>query len=209
MNAKNNGGKKGRVYYCIKEKGKWETCIKAEFIEPKVIEALGEHLTYVLSNNDNFNIFYNKYKLSFKSRKSIYERAIEELQLQIDKNNNCIADCIYETNKLELQLNYDEINEYHTNSKLIEDLKELLSYLNISGDILNVNKNEINEKIITTIPNKDTLKSFILQKKNLLDTIKSNIINEDLYRRGLCLLLYDLVDKIIYNEDKSIEIILK
>lgn len=210
MRTKNNGVSKSRVYYCIKEKGKWETCIDADLIEPKVIKTLGEHLTTILSNNDNFNIFYEKYKSNFHSRKSIYEKAISELQLQIDENNNYIAKCISETNRLEILLNYTEKDARDTNSNFIESLKELHSYLIINGDIIKAKKKEVDERVSTIILSKDTLKEFILQKKNLLDTIKSNVSDKEIYRRSIKLLIYDLIDKIVLSEDtKSIEILIR
>lgn len=220
MRSKNNGVK-GRVYYCIKEKeeletfikgkNKWETCIKAEKIEPAVIKKLGEHLTYVLSNNDNFNLFYEKYNLTFSSRKNIYVKAITELQSQIDDNNNYISDCILEINKLEDTWNYKvEDGEYNTISNFIESLKELHSYLIKNGNIIEAKKNDVDTKVAATILSSDTLKEFILQKKNLLDTIEKDITDKETYRRSIKLLLYDLIDKIMLSEDtKTIEIILK
>lgn len=220
MKTKNNGIKKGRVYYCIeakdkkepciKEKGKdkWETCIKAEIIEPTVIKKLGEHLTHLLSNNDNFNIFYENYEFIFNARKRIYIKSITELQSQLDVNINYISDCKFEINELEQHLNYKtEGNEY---LNFIESLKELHSYLIINGNIIAKNMKDIDAKASTIISSSDTLKKFILQKKNLLDTLKTNITDKETYQRSLKLLLYDLVDKIVLSEDaKSIEIILK
>jgi len=210
LKSKNNGGNKGRVYYCIKEKDTWETCIKAHLIEPKVIEALGAHLTNLLSNNNNFKSFYEKYKINFDSRKSIYEKAIAELQKQVDENDNFIVKCLSETNNLQEKLNFIKNSEYDTNSNFIESLKELHSYLVKNGEMIKDNKKEIETKFAATIFSLDTLKGFILQKKNLLATIESNIADKELYRRSLKLLLYDLVDKIMLSEDaKNIEIIIK
>lgn len=227
MRAKNNGGDNGRVYYCIKEKEKlepcidthiiepkvketWETCIYAHIIEPKVIETLSKYLTFLLSNNDNLNIFYEKYKTNFDSRKNIHEKAIAELQLQIDNNSNYISTCITEINILQVQLNSSEKSAYKTNSNFIESLKELHSYLIINGDLIEVKKNEIVDKAAATILSLDNLKKFIYQKKSLLDNIERNISDKELYRRSLKLLLYDFVDKIVLSEDtKSVEIIIK
>ncbi|HEY8892915.1 MAG TPA: recombinase family protein [Clostridium sp.] len=210
MMAKNNGVNKKRVYYCIKEKNKWETCINSESIETIVIEKLGEHLTYILSNDAKFNSFYEKYNLNFNSKKSIYQKAIAELQLQINKNNNYLVDCKSEINMLEDELNRSGEDLNNTNSDFIDSLKELHSYLVINGNIIEDKKQELNSKVTATILSKDTIKEFILQKKNLLATIENNIIDKELYRRSLCLLLYDLIDKIVLSEDaKNIEIILK
>ena len=209
MRTKNNGGTKGRVYYCIKEEGKWEACVNAELIEPNVINKLGEHLTSVLINNDNFNMFYEKYKLTFNSKKNINEKASMELQLQIDENMDYLDKCKFEIDSMESELDPCNKDEYNTKLNFIESLKELHSYLNINLDIIRTKKKEIDNKINSTIYSKDILKEFISQKKNLLDNIENNSTDKQKYRRGLKFLLYDLVDKIIYNEDKSIDIMIK
>ena len=127
--------------------------------------------------------------------------------MEIDKNRTYITDCISEINELQKELNLTESTD-DTSLNFIVSLKELHSYLIINRDMLEDKKKEI-EKVPAIILNIDTLKEFILQKKNMLDTIESNISDKELYRRSLKLLLYDLVDKILYKEDESIEIIIK
>lgn len=209
MRTKNNGGKKGRVYYCLKEKWEWETCIKAELIEPKIIKKLGEYLTFVFSNGENFDDFYEKYKTEFNSKRVMNEKASAELLLQIIKNNDYLLKCENEIDNLQKSLNSSKTDIYETNSDFIISLEELHSYLKINENILTRNKNEVDEKIKDVITTKETLKEFLSQKKNLLDTIKSSTEDKEMYKRSLKLLLYDLVDKVIYNEDKSIDIIIK
>lgn len=209
MRTKNNGGSKGRVYYCIKEKDKWELCIKAELIEHMVIESLGKHLTLMLSSDDNFNMFYEKYTSDFNSRKVMYEKATVELQTQISENDTYLGECESEIKNLTENLTFGEKSEYETSLNFIESLKELYSYMKINKTILLQRKDELIEKTKTDIINKETLKKFILEKKNLLDSIKIKMDDKEIYRRSLRLLLYELVDKIIYNENRSIDIIIK
>lgn len=209
MRTKNNGGKKGRVYYCIKEKGSWESCIDAEKIEDTIIKILGERLTFVLNNDENFNKLYEKYKADFNFRKIMYEKASAELQLQIDENSNYLIECESQINNLEKLLNYSNKDKHDTNLNFIESLKELHSYLKINENIITERKRDIDNNAKADVINKEDFQRFISQKKNLLDSIEARIEDKDMYRRSLKLLLYDLVDKIIYNDDKNIDIIIK
>lgn len=209
MKTKNNGIGKDSVYYCLKEKWEWETCVESKLIESNVIKKLGEHLTFLLSNDENFNLFYEKYIINFNSRKNVYDKSSAELQLQICDNNDYLTNCTLEIANLQDGLNNTEKDDYINSLNFIESLKELHSYLKINEDILNKSKIEVDKKIKIEFLKKEILKEFIFKKKNLLDTIESKLKDKDIYRRRLRLLLYDLVDKIIYKEDESIEIIIK
>lgn len=212
MKTKNNGGDRGRVYYCIKEKEKWEACVKSNVIERKVIKALSTMLTLSLINDDNFNTFYDKYKVQFDNRKIINEKASEELQSKTIENKDLLLKCKEEMERLKMQQNYFGNDDYENSSDFTDSLEELYSYLTINNNVLTKRKDEIDKKIKTPILTKEALRNFLLQKKSDLDTLIDNLDDMDtkeIYKISLKFLLYDLIDKIIYNEDKSIEIILK
>lgn len=208
LKSKNNGSGRGRVYYTIEEKQKWGICLNADKIENVVIKFLGTYLTLALDNDENFNTFYDKYKKEFDSRKVINEKASAELQLLITENSSFLSKCENELEELNKNITFFG-EEYETNSNFIDSLEELHSYLKINENILAKKKDEIDEKIKGLILNKETLKEFLSQKKNLLETIKTNIYDNEIYKRSLRLLLFDLVDKIIYNDENSIDIIFK
>lgn len=207
MKTKNNGRSKGRVYYYSGEKGRWETCLNAETIENKVIEVLGTQLTSYLESDDNFQTFYEKYLAQLNNIKSTNEKASAELQEQINENDEYLLKCESQLNELKETLTYSE-DKYDINDDFINSLEELHSYLKINESTLKKKKEDVDKKIQAVILSNETLKKFLLEKKNLLDTIKLKSEDKEMYKRSLKLLLYDLVDKIIYNNE-SIDIILK
>lgn len=207
MKTKNNGRGKGRVYYCYGKEGKLETRLNADFIENKIIEVLGTQLTSTLGSDENLDSFYKKYTTQLNNKKVINEKASAELQEQISENNEYILKCEIQLNEFDENLTYSE-DKYDINDNFINSLEELHSYLKINESVLNNKKEEVDKKIQSVILSKETLKNFLLEKKNLLDTIKIKAQDKEIYKRSLKLLLYDLVDKIIYNNE-NIDIMIK
>lgn len=205
LKTKNNGGTKGRVYYCKKEERKWELCVNADEIESKIVNNIGELLTNSLSE-EKADFLFEQYLSKIKAQKELYNKQVNEIEEEIKNANKYLIECEKEIHILE---NLRKVSDKQR--IFIESLKEFKSYLNINIAALEANKEEANKGYSKAIPDKEAFKKFLAEKKTLLDAFQG-APNEKSYLRGMRTLFYDLIDKIIVskNEKKTeLEIILK
>lgn len=210
LKTKNNGGKKGRVYYCKKEEGKWELCVDADEIESKVVKYIGELLTNSLSE-EKIDYLFERYISNIKTQKELYYKQINEVEEEIKYAKQCFNECENEIQRLEKTLGDIDKSLIDKQIIFIESLEELRSYLNINITLLETNREAANKEYIKPVPSKETFIGFLAEKKALLDIFKS-ISNKKSYLRCMRTLFYDLVDKIIVSKNKKeigLEIILK
>jgi site-specific DNA recombinase len=204
LKGKNNGEKKGRVYYCLKEKGIWDICVDAESIEETVITQVKEHFKYIFEKDETFNQFYEKYIRQFENRKKHFSLEISELEQQIKENEGYITECNNEIIKISSE---SDAVEGSKEKVFLESLHEFQTYLSINKNVLKSRLDEVNRLHEATVVGKNELKKFWISQNNYLEIIKKQIDNPELYRRSLRILLLDIIDKITVIEcGKEIEI---
>lgn len=210
MNCKNNGKSKSRVYYCLKEAGKWELSVNADLIENKVLQELGSLITSLLTVEDNLNKFYERYLNNFEVKKDLYLKQHSELMKLVSDNNHYLTECESELSTISSDLDPSDTDNYNKHIKFLEELAELNSYLQINKNILERKLSKIKEQVEKTVIDKDSFQRILLSKQNMLRFIEENAYDKSSYMRSLRILFYDFIDKIILSEDKTqIDIILK
>ncbi len=210
MSCKNNGKGKSRVYYCSKESGKWELSVNADLIENKVIQKLDSLVISLLTKEDNFNKFYEKYTKDFESKKDLYLKQELELLKLINENDDYLDKCKSELESIGSDLDPTKPDRYNKELKFLEELEELNSYLRINKDILDKRLSDIQSQLQITVIDKESFRNLLLSKQSMLCLIQRKIPDKTAYSRSLRILFYNFIDKIILSQDKTcVDIILK
>jgi site-specific DNA recombinase len=210
LKCKNNGGNRGRVYYCIKERGQWETCLNADYIENKVVTHIGEQLVSILLNDITLNNFYERYSQEFHSRKELYIKQQIELEEQLKANKQLLSESEIEIHVLNSSLDTSNSDIYKEQIEFLDSLNEYKTFLNINQDRINCDLLNVKKILDKPLPDIGTIQVLLQEKSKMLNTLKDNAFSDISYRRSLRIILFNLIEKItVLDSINKIDIIFK
>lgn len=206
--CKNHGNSSGSVYICNNCPETFN--IKANILHEIVLNETLSSFTNLLSNDDFLDNFYLEYSKRFILKQEALIKEKQQLEQALNITNDSILKSQNKLNSLynDTVVDLTDSTEYNPYICLLESLKEYQTYLELTKKTLINSIDSLNTRINIQIKEKIYIKDLFSKSNSKFDSI-IKIKDVKLRNRCLRLFIYEIIDEVLIDSDRNIEIFFK